>query len=98
MENLRKVTLNQMNSELLNLLNENSLLVENALNEYLKAKDDNGQLIVGKLIERKEWKWKSSLSYLLYNQKVPTRNVPALITSLESNDQPSPYESVNSII
>ena len=31
-----------MNSELLNLLNENSLLVENALNEYLKAKDDNG--------------------------------------------------------
>lgn len=42
MENLRKVTLNQMNSELLNLLNENSLLVENALNEYLKAKDDNG--------------------------------------------------------
>ena len=36
------MTLNQMNNELANLIKENGLLVENALNEYLSNKNGNG--------------------------------------------------------
>ena len=42
MENSKKEILNRMNSNFLELLNENNLIVENALNKYLTNKDDNG--------------------------------------------------------